>query len=59
LVFSVVQSTGNAVLDHAGLEAIRSSAPFPPFPADFKKFSQLDIRMNFDYKAQYLPRKND
>lgn len=52
----VIGSTGNAILDHAGQEAIRSAAPFPPFPDDLKKFSQLEIRMHFDYKAQYLPR---
>lgn len=53
----VIESTGNTNLDHAGLEAIRSAAPFPPFPDDLKQFSQLDIRMHFDYKAQYLPRQ--
>lgn len=53
----VVESTGNTILDHAGLEAIRSAAPFPSFPDDLNKFSQLDIRMHFDYKAQYLPRQ--
>lgn len=53
----VVESTGNTILDHAGLEAIRSASPFPPFPDDLTQFSQLDIRMHFDYKAQYLPRQ--
>jgi len=53
----VVESTGNTILDHAGLEAIRSASPFPPFPDDLIQYSQLDIRMHFDYKAQYLPRQ--
>jgi len=51
-----IKSTGSEPLDHAGQEAIRSAAPFPPFPDDLNKFSQLDIRMHFDYKAQPLPR---
>ncbi|MDR0880933.1 MAG: TonB family protein [Candidatus Adiutrix sp.] len=51
----VIESTGNAVLDHAGQEAIRSAAPFPPFPEALSKFSQLDIRMNFDYIAKVVP----
>lgn len=52
----VIESTGNTILDHAGQEAIRSAAPFPPFPDELQKFSQLEIRMHFDYKAQHLPR---
>lgn len=52
----VIESTGNTILDHAGQEAIRSATPFPPFPEELKKFSQLEIRMHFDYKAQHLPR---
>ncbi len=50
----VIQSTGNPSLDHAGFEAIRSAAPFPPLPEELQKFSQLDIRMHFDYKAHYV-----
>lgn len=53
----VIESTGDSILDHAGQEAIRSAAPFPPFPDDLKQFSQLDIRMHFDYKAQNQPRQ--
>lgn len=52
----VIGSTGSTTLDHAGQEAIRAAAPFPPFPDELKKFSQLEIRMHFDYKAQHLPR---
>lgn len=53
---TVIDSTGNTTLDHAGQEAIRAAVPFPPFPEELKKFSQLEIRMHFDYKAQHLPR---
>lgn len=52
----VINSTGNTTLDHAGQEAIRAAAPFPPFPEELEKFSQLEIRMHFDYKAQHLTR---
>jgi len=56
LRFVVDESTGNAILDHAGLEALRSAAPFPPFPPELAVFSQLDITMIFDYQARYLTR---
>lgn len=52
----VIESSGNASLDHAGLEALRSAAPFPPFPEELQQYSQLDIRMHFDYQAQYVNR---
>ncbi len=51
----VIESTGDAVLDHAAHEAVRSAAPFPAFPPELTKFSQLEIRMNFDYQARYRP----
>ena len=54
LRFVIVESSGSASLDHAGLEALRAAAPFPPFPGELAKFSQLDITMNFDYKARYI-----
>jgi len=54
--FVVDESTGNAILDHAGLEALRSAAPFPPFPPELAAFSQLDLTMIFDYQARYLGR---
>ena len=57
LRFVVEESTGRAVLDHAGLEALRSAAPFPPFPQELAAFSQLDITMIFDYQARYLSRQ--
>ncbi|MDR1921520.1 MAG: energy transducer TonB [Candidatus Adiutrix sp.] len=53
----VIESSGSATLDHAGLEALRSAAPFPPFPDDLKAYSQLDIRMHFDYQEQYINRR--
>jgi len=55
----VIESTGNAILDHAAHEAVRSAAPFPAFPEELKKFSQLEIRMHFDYQAQYRPSKKN
>jgi TonB family protein len=55
----VVQSTGSPSLDHAGLEAIRSAAPFPSFPEELRQYSQLDIRMHFDYQAQYIKRSRE
>ena len=54
--FVVDESTGNSILDHAGLEALRAAAPFPPFPPELAAFSQLDITMIFDYRARYLNR---
>jgi len=54
--FVVDESTGNAILDHAGLEALRSAAPFPPFPPELAAFNQLDLTMIFDYQARYLGR---
>jgi protein TonB len=56
--FVVEESTGNAILDHAGLEALRSAAPFPPFPPEVAAFSQLDLTLIFDYQARYLGRGN-
>jgi TonB family protein len=55
----VIESSGSATLDHAGLEALRSAAPFPPFPDDLKAFNQLDIRMHFDYQEQYINRRKN
>ncbi|MGL4209708.1 MAG: TonB family protein [Candidatus Adiutrix sp.] len=52
----VLESSGSATLDHAGLEALRSAAPFSVFPDDLNIYSQLDIRMNFDYQAHYVKR---
>ncbi len=52
----VIESSGNATLDHAGLEALRAAAPFPPFSPELAAYSQLDIRMQFDYQARYISR---
>ncbi|UQZ88605.1 hypothetical protein C4J81_05045 [Deltaproteobacteria bacterium Smac51] len=52
----IIESSGSATLDHAGLEALRAAAPFPPFTEDLAAFSQLDIRMQFDYQAKYMNR---
>lgn len=50
----VIASSGSASLDHAGLEALRSAAPFPPFPSELAHLEQLTIRLNFDYQTQGL-----
>lgn len=49
----VQKSSGNATLDHAGQEALRSAAPFPPFPSELSQLEQLDLTMHFDYKVVY------
>lgn len=49
----VQKSSGNATLDHAGQEALRSAAPFPPFPPVLSHLEQMDLAMHFDYKAIY------
>ncbi len=50
----VVASSGSASLDHAGLEALRSAAPFPPFPSELAHLERLTIRLNFDYRTRGL-----
>lgn len=53
LSWVVQKGSGNATLDHAGLEAIRAAAPFPAFPPELSHRNQVDIIMHFDYKADY------
>lgn len=48
----VEESSGNASLDHAGLEAL-SAAVFPPLPPELAHLEQIDIRMTFDFKIVY------
>ena len=48
----ILKSTGNSTLDHAGLEAIRSAAPFPPFPAELAHYEQRTTTMTFNYEAK-------
>ena len=54
--FVVEESTGNAILDHAGLEALRAAAPFPAFPPELAVFSQLDLTMIFNFQPRYMGR---
>lgn len=54
LRFVIMESSGSASLDHAGLEALRAAAPFPPFPEEMAKFSQWDITMNFNYVGKNI-----
>lgn len=49
----VQESSGNPTLDHAGLEALRAAAPFPPFPVELSYRDQVDIIIHFNYKADY------
>ncbi len=53
----IIESSGSTILDHAALEALRASSPFPPFPPELKALTQLELRLNFDYKAQYKNRR--
>lgn len=55
LSFVVQESTGSAILDHAGLEALRA-APLPPFPPELAASQQLEMTIIFDYQARYLSR---
>ncbi|MDL2260442.1 TonB family protein [Deltaproteobacteria bacterium OttesenSCG-928-K17] len=48
----VEESSGNASLDHAGLEAMRA-ATFPPLPPELAHLEQLDIRMTFNFEIVY------
>ena len=48
----ILKSTGNPTLDHAGMEAIRSAEPFPPFPAELAHYEQRTTTMEFNYEAK-------
>jgi protein TonB len=41
--------SGYEILDKEAIRAIRSAAPFPPFP-EHVTASRLNIRANFDYR---------
>lgn len=49
----VEESSGNQLLDHAALEAVRGAAPFPSFP-DHINLKRLNIRANFDYRIRFI-----
>ncbi len=48
---SLVQSSGNGVLDNLALRAISASEPFPPFPKELKE-PNLHIVVHFRYVYQ-------
>jgi TonB family protein len=50
----VEHSSGSRALDTGALEAVRSSAPFGPFPKTITN-SRLDIIANFVYQSGYRP----
>jgi TonB family protein len=58
LRFVVYESTGNAILDHAGLEALRAAAPCPPFPPELAAFSQVDITLTFTAQSHQRTKAN-
>jgi protein TonB len=51
VVIMVEESSGNSVLDHAAMEALRGAAPYEPFPENLKDLDQMTFRLHFDYKA--------
>jgi TonB family protein len=44
----ITQSSGHEVLDHEAERAVRSAAPFPPFPSTVT-VGRLNINVSFDY----------
>ena len=49
----VEESSGNQILDHAALEAVRGASPFPPFP-DHINLDRLNIKAKFDYRIKFV-----
>lgn len=50
----VEKSSGSRALDNGAMEAVKSSAPFNPFPGSIPN-SQIDIIANFVYNSGYRP----
>ncbi len=48
----VQESSGNNLLDHAALEAVRGAAPFPPFPEHLGQLQRLNINAVFNYQVR-------
>jgi TonB family protein len=46
--FDITKSSGHEVLDREAERAVRSAAPFPPFPSTVT-VSRLNINVSFDY----------
>jgi TonB family protein len=51
IIIMVEESSGNPVLDHAAMEALRGAAPYEPFPPQLADLSQMTFRIHFDYRA--------
>lgn len=49
----LAQSSGQAHLDKAAMEAVKRAAPFDPFP-DHIKLKRLNIKAFFDYRIEYV-----
>ncbi len=45
----ITRNSGHEILDQEALRAIRTAAPFPPFPEHIA-VSKLNIKVNFDYR---------
>lgn len=45
----ITKNSGHEILDQEALRAIRTAAPFPPFPEHIT-VSKLNIKANFDYR---------
>jgi TonB family protein len=51
ILIMVEESSGNSILDHAAMEALRGAAPYEPFPANLSHLDRMTFRIHFDYKA--------
>jgi TonB family protein len=51
ILIEIKESSGSPTLDYAAMEALRGGAPYEPFPDELSGFSQLNFRINFDYRA--------
>jgi len=54
---SVIKSSGNAKIDKSAQKALKASAPFGKFPAEFKG-KNIDIQFKFDYNVFATSIKN-
>ena len=50
LKYNISQSSGDTETDEAAINALKSSAPFKPFPKEFKE-KTVDIQFTFDYNV--------
>jgi TonB family protein len=47
----VAESSGHQILDAEATRAVRSAAPFPPFP-NHVTVARLNIKASFDYRIK-------